>query len=124
MTQPFLRLVTSENATIAARIRARRLARGLTQAELAQAIGVSRSAVAQWETGRAGQVRANLARIGAALGVAAAYLLEGIEPVAAENATELALLRLYRECREADRALLLTTARRLAAAAASPAQTQ
>ena len=37
-----------------ARIRTVRRARGLTQEELALATGVSRSAVAQWETGRAG----------------------------------------------------------------------
>ncbi len=98
---------------VGARIAAGRRARGLTQAELAQAVGVSRSAVAQWETERAGQVRANLTRIAAALGMSVQHLLGGEEPQAAENATELALLRLYRELGEEDRALLLRTARRL-----------
>jgi DNA-binding XRE family transcriptional regulator len=34
------------------RLRAARKAKGLTQEALAQALGVTRSAVAQWETGR------------------------------------------------------------------------
>ena len=34
------------------RIRARRLARGMTLGQLAEAVGVSRQAVHQWETGR------------------------------------------------------------------------
>jgi transcriptional regulator with XRE-family HTH domain len=102
------------------RIAEARRAAGLTQAALAGAVGVSRSAVAQWETGRAGQVRANLARLAAALSVPAAWLLEGGQPrggradAAAENATEMALLRLYRACSDEDRALLLRTALRLA----------
>lgn len=104
------------------RIRAARLARGMTQAELAAAVGVSRSAVAQWETERSGQVTGNLTRIAAALGVSAAHLLQGeiagAEP-GPENATEVALLRLYRACSEDDRAFLMRTATRLARAAAA-----
>ncbi len=101
-----------------ARIRASRQAVGLTQDGLARAVGVSRSAVAQWETDRAGQVGGNLARIAQVLGVAVEYLLTGATPAdggpTAENGTELALLRLYRACADADKALLLRTARRLA----------
>jgi hypothetical protein len=51
--------------------------------------------------------------------VPAAYLLAGGAgrgDGAAENATEMALLRLYRACTEPDRALLLQTALRLARA--------
>jgi transcriptional regulator with XRE-family HTH domain len=89
---------------------------------LAEAVGVSRSAVAQWETERAGQIRGNLTRISAALGVSVQYLLQGDEATltggeAPENATELALLRLWRACGEEDRAILLRTAARLARAA-------
>ena len=51
-----------------ARLRGLRRARGLTQEELAQATGVSRSAVAQWETGRAGLAN-KLQEIAAALKV-------------------------------------------------------
>ena len=103
------------------RIRTARKAAGLTQDGLARAVGVSRSAVAQWETDRSGQVGGNLARIGEILGVPVAYLLTGAADVAAGpmamNATELALLRLYRNCSDTDQALLLRTARRLAAPA-------
>jgi len=106
--------------TVGARIRAARLARGMTQADLAQVVGVSRSAVAQWETERSGQVRGNLTRIASVLGVSVQHLLSGAESsgiVGPENATELALLRLFRSCTEDDRAFLLRTATRLARAA-------
>ncbi len=106
--------------TVGARIRAARLARGMTQADLAGAVGVSRSAVAQWETERSGQVRGNLTRIASVLGVSVEHLVRGVEAIGAvgpENATEQALLRLYRACTEDDRAFLLRTAVRLARAA-------
>ena len=102
------------------RIRNARRERGLTQDELAVAVGVSRSAVAQWETGRAGQLSANLSRIASALGVGVEYLLHGHDkfaPGQAGSGDELALLRLYRECAPEDRQILLRMARRLAAAA-------
>ena len=105
------------------RIRAARIARAMTQADLALAVGVSRSAVAQWETDRAGQVRANLVGIAAALGVSVGHLVVG--PVGAnlpeavpKDSTELALLRLYRACSAGDRQLLLQTAIRLSRAGA------
>ena len=103
---------------IGERIRAARLDRQMTQDDLAMAVGVSRSAVAQWETGRAGQLTGNLARIAAALDVGIAFLMHGdgappAQPQAASSAEELALLRLYRDCAPADRQLLLRTARRL-----------
>ena len=109
-----------EAEMVGARIRAARLEQGMTQAELGEAVGVSRSAVAQWETERAGQVRANLTRVASVLGVSVQFLLEGQRPAALagpENATEQALLRLYRACTEDDRTFLLRTAVRLARAA-------
>lgn len=115
MTQPEI----ADNA-VGARIRDARRARGLTQQELAAAVGVSRSAVAQWETARAGQISGNLARIASCLGVGVGHLLQGDGlagrnmHAAAEDGTELALLRLYRECDAEDRAFLLRTAVRLA----------
>jgi transcriptional regulator with XRE-family HTH domain len=101
-----------------ARIRAARQARGWTQEDLARAVGVTRSAVAQWETDRAGQIRDNLARIATVLGIPLAALLGTVPSDSDQQAVggdELALLRLYRGCSPEDRALLLRTARRLAA---------
>lgn len=99
---------------VGARIQAARRAAGLTQEGLASAVGVSRSAVAQWETERAGQVGANLARVAAALGVSSEHLLTGGVPadggMVAESGPELALVRLYRGMAEADRAHLMRTA--------------
>ena len=107
----------SDSHAIGERIKLARQARGLTQEGLAEAVGVTRSAVAQWETGRAGQVTGNLSRIAAVLDVSVEHLMAG-------NATsprsrglrgdELAMLRLYRECTPSDQQLLLRTARRFA----------
>jgi transcriptional regulator with XRE-family HTH domain len=100
------------------RIRDVRRERGWTQDQLANAVGVSRSAVAQWETGRAGQVTTNLTRIADVLEVGVEYLMYGDDkrvPAEARLGDEIALLRLYRECSSEDRQLLLRTARRLVA---------
>jgi len=104
---------------IGERIRALRRQRGITQEALAEAVGVSRSAVAQWETGRAGQVTGNLTRVAEILGVAAATLLgETAHHAAPRSLTgdEMAVVRLYRECGPEDRQILLRMARRLAKA--------
>ena len=103
---------------IGARIRAARREKGLTQEALADAVGVSRSAVAQWETDRAGQVTGNLTRVATALGTNVEWLMHGTEkraPLEAVSGDELAMLRLYRECGPADRQILLRMARRLVA---------
>ncbi len=102
----------------ATRIREIRRSLGMTQDELARRVGVSRSAIAQWETDRTGQVRANLARVAAVLGVSIGYLLTGDNDaglVHVETADERALLSLYRQIREPGRAELLRNARRIAA---------
>jgi transcriptional regulator with XRE-family HTH domain len=107
----------SDPVQIGERIRAARQERGWTQEQLAEAVGVSRSAVAQWETGRAGQLTGNLSRIAEVLSVGIEHLTHGREKRAnlqAGTGDELALLRLYRECAPEDRQLLLRTARRLA----------
>lgn len=116
--------MADETVTVGTRIRAARRARGWTQDALALAVGVSRSAVAQWETDRAGQVRGNLARIAEVLGMPVAALLGGESGPETESQSgdELALLRLYRACNPEDRSLLLRTAHRLArAGSADPA---
>lgn len=107
--------MSNQEVLIGVRIREARQAAGLTQAELAELVGVSRSAVAQWETGRTGQVGTNLTRIAEVLGVAAGHLLEGSRVEASPlEGTEVALLRLYRNCSAEDRAFLLRTAVKLA----------
>ncbi len=103
---------------VATRIREARRALGLTQDELARRVGVSRSAIAQWETDRTGQVRANLARVAAVLGVSIGYLITGESEAGlmnVETADERALLSLYRQIREPGRSELLRNARRMAA---------
>lgn len=114
-------------AAIGVRIRSAREASGLTQAMLAERVGVTRSAIAQWETGRSGQVGGNLAHAAAALGVGVEYLLLGgaadrldatvrsekRQADAGLTGDELAMLRLYGECSAEDRQALLLLARRL-----------
>lgn len=102
---------------IGQRIRLTRQERRITQEELASAVGVSRSAVAQWETGRSGQITGNLARIAQVLGVGVEYLMQGAPGATTPEPTtgdEIAMLRLYRDCTPEDRQILLRTARRLA----------
>lgn len=102
---------------IGGRIRTARLAMGMTQDDLARVVGVSRSAVAQWETGRAGQTRDTLMRVAKALHLPPAHLLLGEDSAPAATGltgNELALLRLYRACAPGDQTILLQTARRLA----------
>lgn len=107
----------SSPTDIGARVRDVRRERGMTQDQLAERIGVSRSAVAQWETGRAGQLTGNLSRISDVLGIGMEYLMHGADKRAAGQVgqgDELALLRLYRECSPEDRQLVLGMLRRLA----------
>jgi transcriptional regulator with XRE-family HTH domain len=102
---------------IGQRIRTLRRNKGMTQDELADQVRVSRSAVAQWETGRTGQITGNLSRIAASLDASVEYLVYGDDKSAAMQpgqGDELAMLRLYRECEPEDRQILLRTARRLA----------
>lgn len=109
--------VSAAAPSVGTRIRDYRRQQGWTQDQLAVATGVSRSAVAQWETDRAGQLRDNISRIADALGITVETLLLGPASRAAARADsgdELALLRLFRECDPEDRAFLLRTARKLA----------
>jgi transcriptional regulator with XRE-family HTH domain len=104
---------------IGERIRDIRRQRGITQEGLAEAVGVSRSAVAQWETGRAGQVNSNLTRVADVLGVHVAVLL-GANPRGAPpaklSAAEMALVRLFRDLGGKDQQELLRTGQRLSKA--------
>ena len=100
------------DSSMGERIAGLRRERGLSQAGLAAATGVSRSAVAQWETDRAGQVSGNLSRIAQVLDVA-----RGAQGLTGD---ELALLRLYRACGADKRSELLRAARRLARTRVKP----
>ncbi len=114
----------SPAVTIGSRIRTLRRARGLTQDTLAVSTGVSRSAVAQWETGRAGQMSGKLRRIAEALGVSVSMLKEGWEGLATDSvlsAEEMSLLRLFRRCPPEDRTVLMHVAQKLAANPAADA---
>ena len=109
---------SSPALTIGSRIRTLRRARGLTQDTLALSTGVSRSAVAQWETGRAGQMGGKLRRIAEALGVSVSMLKEGWEGLATDSvlsAEEMSLLRLFRRCAPEDRTVLMHVAQKLSA---------
>ena len=104
--------------SVGERIAAWRRQRGMSQSALAAATGVSRSAVAQWETDRAGQVSGNLSRIARVLDVSAEALLHGDGAAGPGGllGDELALLRLYRASSPRAQASLLRAARRLAGA--------
>ena len=105
--------------SVGERIASLRRGRGISQAGLAAAIGVSRSAVAQWETDRAGQVSGNLSRIAKALDVSRSRCCCTAPPPRQPDGLlgdELALVRLYRTCSPAQRTELLRQARRLAGA--------
>ena len=57
-------------------IRQKRIDADMTQKELALAVGVDQSAVAQWETGRTGPHREKLVRIAEVLNCSVVDLLE------------------------------------------------
>ena len=63
------------NSTFGMRLRERRLACGLTMAQLAERIGVSQPAISQWESGRDRPGRESLQKLATALGVPADELL-------------------------------------------------
>lgn len=110
----------SDPASIGRRIREARQTKGWTQDQLASAVQVSRSAVAQWETGRAGQVTGNLTKIADVLDVGVEFLMHGVDRSTQHHVTqgdELALLRLYRDCEPDDRQMVLRLLRRLAGSA-------
>ncbi len=99
--------------SVGQRIRALRLKDNLTQDQFAAQLGVSRSAIAQWETDRARQRDENLRRIAEVLDTSMAYLVSGkIRPPNGDEG-ELILAQLYRACAPKDRKILLTTAQRL-----------
>jgi len=85
--------------TIADLIRAKRDERGLSQRELAKLMGVSPSAVAQWETGDKTPTNRHMSGLKTALGFQAGPIIVEGSPYAGqlvENLDELALLGFWR----------------------------
>lgn len=81
------------------RIRLLREMAGLSQQQLAEMVGISRSAVAFWETGRSGHVGKHLGEVAKALGVEPEVLLTGMmfkEITETLTPDESAFLALYR----------------------------
>ena len=73
--------------TLGERVRDRRKAAGLNQAELAALVGVSQAAVSDWEKGKATPSIGGAGALAKALGVELSWLVYGDEePVAAEPA--------------------------------------
>ena len=69
---------------IGARIRRLRIWRVLTQAQLAERVGVSRTTVAMWETGAWQPTPEHVRAVARALGVGISLLWEGAHEVPAE----------------------------------------
>lgn len=99
--------------TTGERIRAARIAAGMTQAELADKVGVKFAAIHKYETGKIENFkRATIAKLAVALDVRPAYLLgftddPSADVEIAETAEEIALLRLFRAMPENKKAHLL-----------------
>lgn len=106
---------SDREADIGMRIRTLRRARGWTQERLAEICGVTRSAIAQWESGRAGQQAHNLAALADALSVSIDTLRYGgrlvNDPQLGDD--ERSLLSMFRHCSDQQKDCLMTVARTL-----------
>ncbi len=92
--------VLSPGLDLGRRIRLLREMAGLSQLQLAQKVGISRSAVAFWETGRAGHVGKHLGQLANVLGVEPEVLLTGMavkDIPAVLTPDEDTLLKMYRQ---------------------------
>jgi repressor LexA len=82
-------------------IKKARIERGYTQEELAEKVGVKKSAVAKWENGRVSEIkRSNLKKLSEALGLNPNRLLGDIERDPVSVAEELADIYLDVELRK------------------------
>lgn len=89
---------TSQMSTLADKIKALRIERGLSQRELASLIGVTPAAVSNWEVGARENIKGEaLLSLASALGVAPEELLVRSQPPEAVPADELQLLAAYRQ---------------------------
>lgn len=102
--------------TTGERIKAARIAAGMTQSELAEKVGVKFSAIHKYETGLIVNLkRDTIGKLAKALGVKPSYLLcVGEEPETEEvelSPEEAELLEIFRSLQEQEQALILATAR-------------
>lgn len=107
--------------SIAARVKALRAGRQLSQAKLAEEVGCSQPTVANIERGRTQEIKGYvLARLAAALHTTPEYILRGgNDPEAIDGAADEAeLLGIFRRLSKEDRAQLLRQARGMIATAA------
>lgn len=107
------RAVAPPAASFGEQLKSLRKAAGMTQGQLAGAIGVTRSALAQWETDRAGVSMQRLADISELLGVPLEKLIG--ESAYSLSEEEMNLVGTYRSCGPRSRRVLVTLASQLSA---------
>ena len=74
--------------SIAERILTLRKSKGMSQEQLAEAVGVSRQAVSKWESEQASPDPEKIITLSEVFGVTTDYLLKGVEPEKEEAKTE------------------------------------
>ena len=74
--------------SIAERILTLRKSKGMSQEQLAEAVGVSRQAVSKWESEQASPDPEKIITLSEVFGVTTDYLLKGVEPKKEEAKTE------------------------------------
>jgi transcriptional regulator with XRE-family HTH domain len=109
--------------TLADRVRTERRSRGLTQTELAAAVGVSTSAISNIETSRRGGEGELIDAIAQALGTTTDYLQNGVKPPKPFEAVglEIKVIELMRRVPTETHALVLAVLRDFAKFAGSTA---
>lgn len=108
--------VLGTQETLGQRIRLLRKQARLTQQEVAEKLGVSRSAVAHWETNREGSVREHLPHLAELLDVPVEVFLTGMASQSIQmnvSIDEIDLLKLYRKLTTLERLSIQRTATRL-----------
>lgn len=105
-------------SSVGARIVALRSSKGMTQDDLSKALGVSRSAVAQWETDRCSQGADKIEALAKLFGVTQGYLLSGEVSGRDLDRTENRLINGFRCLGAEDRVMILKFVERLGKAPA------
>lgn len=97
--------------TVGIRIQSLRASKGMTQDEFAGMLGITRSAIAQWETDRAVPAAQKMQKIEKILGSTANYILTG--EVGDLTKQETGLIESFRACGLTDRFVIFELADRL-----------